>query len=55
MLSNKNGRKMRHPYVKLTILGLAATGVASIVMKGKKFIKEKKDCITGMVKNMRYE
>ena len=55
MLSNKNGRKMRHPYVKLAILGLAVTGAVNIIKKSKQFIKEKKECITGMMKGMKYE
>ncbi len=55
MLLNKNGRKMRHPYAKIAVFGLAATGVASIVSKSKKFIKDKKESITHMVKGMKYE
>ena len=53
MIINKNGRKMRHPYAKLAVLGLAATGVASIVNKSKKFIKRKKDCLTNMMDDMK--
>ncbi len=53
MIINKNGRKMRHPYAKMAVLGLAATGVASIVSKGKKFVKKKKDCITNMIDDMK--
>ena len=55
MFMNKSGRKMRHPYASLAILGLAAVGVVSIVNKGKKLVKEKADCISGMVKSMKYD
>ncbi len=55
MLLNKNGRKMRHPYAKLAIFGLAVAGAASIINKGKKFIKDKKECITGMMNGMKYD
>ena len=55
MLFNKNGRKMRHPYAKLAILGLAATGAWSIVSKTKQFAKEKINSISSVVKGTRYE
>ena len=55
MLLNKNGRKMRYPYAKMAVFGLAAAGVASIVSTGKKFIKDKKESITNMVNGMKYE
>lgn len=55
MLFNKNGRKMRHPYARLAILGLAATGVWSIVSKTKQFATEKINSISHMVKGNKYE
>ena len=55
MLLNKNNRKMRHPYVKLAIFGLAATGAASIVNMSKRFIQNKKDNIAGMINGMKKE
>ena len=53
MVLNRNGRKMRHPYAKIAVLSLAATGVASIISKGKKFIKKKKECIVDMIDDMK--
>ena len=55
MLSNKNGRKMRHPYATLAIVGLAVAGAMSIASKTKKFVKEKTKCLSSMAKSMRYE
>ncbi|MBP3401466.1 MAG: hypothetical protein J6K85_00235 [Clostridia bacterium] len=53
MFMNKTGRKMRYPYAKMAVFGLAAAGVASIVSKSKKFIKDKKDSITHMMNGMK--
>lgn len=53
MFMNKNGRKMRHPYAKMAVLGLAAAGVASIVSKSKRFIKNKKESISHMVNSIK--
>ena len=33
--------KKHHPYINLTVFSLAAAGVATLVHKAKKFIKEK--------------
>ena len=50
MFFGKKGQKRRHPYVTLAFFGLAAAGVASIYNKGKKFFKEKANCMKSMVK-----
>ena len=55
MILNKNGRKMRHPYATMAVLGLAATGVVSIVNKGKKFVKNQKNKIVSTMNGMKYE
>ena len=50
MFFAKKGQKRRHPYVTLAFLGFAAAGVASIYSKGKRFFKEKSECVKEMVK-----
>lgn len=36
-----NKQKKHHPYINLTVFSLAAAGIATLVHKAKKFIKEK--------------
>ena len=55
MLLNKNGRKMRHPYARIALFGLAVTGAVSIVNKTKRFAKEKMNSVSNMVRGMKYE
>ena len=55
MFMNKNGRKMRYPYARLALFGLAATGAASIFNKSKRFIKNKMNSVSDMMKSMKYE
>ena len=50
MFFAKKGQKRRHPYVTLTLLSLAATGVVSIYNKGKRFFKEKAACVKEMTR-----
>ena len=53
MLKSKKGCIMRHPYLTITVLGLAATGAISISPRVKGFLKEKSCCVTNMVKGMK--
>jgi hypothetical protein len=52
MILGRKGQKKRHPYVTLTLLGLAAAGVASIYNKGKHFFREKCECAKQMAKRV---
>ena len=53
MFQNKKGRMMRHPYVSLAVIGLAAVGVMSITDRVKGFIAEKADRMKGMMTEMK--
>lgn len=44
---------MRHPYLALTVLGLAAVGAVSIGEKVKGFCCEKTRCVSNMLTNMK--
>ena len=53
MFFNKKDHKKRHPYMGIALFSLAATGVVSIISKGKRFIKEKASSVTNMMKEMK--
>ena len=53
MFFNKKDHKKRHPYLGIALFSLAATGVVSIISKGKHFIKEKASGISTLVKEMK--
>ncbi len=53
MFSNKKGKIMRHPYVTLTIIGLATVGAMSIACKMKSFVYCKAGCIQDMMNGMK--
>ena len=44
---------MRHPYLSIAVLGLAAAGAVSITNKVKDFVKDKAGCITGMMQSVK--
>ena len=44
---------MRHPYLALTVLGLAAVGAISIGEKVKCFCSEKTKCVSNMLTSMK--
>lgn len=43
-------QKKHHPYINLTVFSLAAAGIAGLVHKAKKFIKEKSADMKKMMK-----
>ena len=53
MFFNKKDHKRRNPYMGIALFSLAATGVVSIISKGKRFIKEKTESVTNMMKEMK--
>ena len=53
MFNGKKGRMMRHPYVTLTVLGLAAVGAVSITEKVKCFFYDKTKCVGNMISSMK--
>lgn len=53
MFQSKKGRIMRHPYVSLTLIGLATVGVMSISNKVKGFFMEKTSRVKGMMSEMK--
>ena len=53
MFNSKKGSIMRHPYVTLTVLGLAAVGAVGIGQKVKGLVMSKTRCISGMVSGMK--
>ena len=53
MFFNKKDHKRRNPYMGIALFGLAATGVVSIISKGKRFIKEKTESVTNMMREMK--
>ena len=53
MFSHKKGSIMRHPYVTIAILGLAAVGAVGIGQKVKVFVDSKIKCINGMMNGMK--
>ena len=55
MFSNKKGKIMRHPYITLAVIGLAAVGVMSITDKVKCFCKQKGQHVTEMMNNMKMD
>lgn len=44
------GKKNHHPYAKLAIFTLAASGVISAVSRAKRFVKDKAHAMVCMVK-----
>ena len=46
----KGERRKRRPYFMIAVFTLAATSVVSAVQKGKRFVKEKAECIKDMMK-----
>ena len=44
---------MRHPYMTLAVLGLAAVGVVSITEKVKCFFYDKTKCVGNMLTSMK--
>ncbi len=44
---------MRHPYLTLTVLGLAAVGAVSITEKVKCFFYDKTRCVGNMLTSMK--
>ena len=53
MFFNKKDHKRRNPYMGIALFSLAATGMVSIINKGKHFIKEKTANVTNMMKEMK--
>ncbi len=53
MFNSKKGRMMRHPYATLAVIGLATAGAISIVNMGKRFVKEKSECVKDAVRKMK--
>lgn len=53
MFSHKKGSIMRHPYVTIAVLGLAAVGAIGIGQKVKGFVDSKAKCLTGMMSGMK--
>ena len=53
MFSGKKGRMMRHPYLTLTVLGLATVGAISITEKVKYFFYDKTRCVSNMLTSMK--
>lgn len=53
MFNSKKGRIMRHPYVTLAVVGLAAVGAVSIGEKVKGFCCEKTKCVSNMLTSMK--
>ena len=43
-------QKKRHPYINLTVFCLAAAGIAGLVHKAKRFIKDKSADVKKMMK-----
>ena len=53
MFSHKKGSIMRHPYVTIAIIGLAAVGAVGIGQKVKGFVDSKAKCLGGMISGMK--
>ena len=53
MFNRKNGGIMRHPYLTLTVLGLATVGVISISDKIKCIFNSKPKCVENMFSMMK--
>ena len=53
MFNGKKGRIMRHPYLTLTVLGLATVGVISISDRVKCFWHSKTRCVENMLSTMK--
>ena len=46
----KGERRKRRPYLMIAMFTIAATSIVSTVQKGKRFVKEKAECIKDMMK-----
>lgn len=55
MLKGKKCHIMRHPYLTLTVMGLAAVGVMTITNKVRSFMSDKSHCVSGMMKSARMD
>lgn len=55
MLKGKKCHIMRHPYLTLTVMGLAAVGVMTITNKVRSFMSDKGRCVSGMMKSVRMD
>lgn len=53
MYKARKGHIMRHPYLTLTILGLAVTGAVTITNHIKGFCMDKGRCVGNMVRGMK--
>lgn len=53
MLKGKKCHIMRHPYLTLTILGLAVTGAVTITNGIRGFLGDKTRCLGNMMKSVR--
>ena len=53
MLKGKKSHIMRHPYLTLTILGLAITGAVSITNRVRGFLGDKSRCVSNLCKSVR--
>ena len=53
MFNGKKGRMMRHPYMTLAVVTLAAVGAVSITEKVKCFFTEKTKCAHNMLMSMK--
>ncbi|MBQ8372381.1 MAG: hypothetical protein IJX38_05560 [Clostridia bacterium] len=50
MMGRKDEKKKGHLGMKLAVVGLAVVGAAGLVKKGKRWVKEKTQCILGLGK-----
>jgi hypothetical protein len=55
MLKGKKCHIMRHPYLTLAVLGLAATGAVAITNRVRGFLTDKTRCVGNMVKSIRMD
>ena len=53
MLKGKKCHIMRHPYLTLTVVGLAAVGVMTITNRLRSFMNDKGHLVGGMMKSVR--
>lgn len=55
MLKGKKSHIMRHPYLTLTVLGLAATGAVVITNRVRCFLTDKTRCVSGMMRSIKMD